>query len=312
MARFALILAVIAFCVLTAAKPDPRMQAAIEALTANHAHQSPEDVDGSFYCPMDPDIRSLRPGTCPKCGMTLVDGIPDIVDYPFEMTAAPDAPVAGAPVRLTFAVRDPETGAPVRQFDTVHERLYHVFLVSQDLSFFVHTHPERASDTDDFHLDVTLPRPGLYRVLSDFLPHGGTPQLPTATLIVGGGEATLAPTTLRPDLSAQASENARVELSLSGPVVARQTTGLEFRLLPGDGLEPYLGAWGHMLAASADLIDMVHGHPAATRDGVLRDGKTLRFDMAFPRAGVYRVWVQFQRAGVVNTVAFNIPVTEPT
>jgi hypothetical protein len=30
--------------------------------------------------------------------------------------------------------------------------------------------------------------------------------------------------------------------------------------------------------------------------------------MLFPRAGIYRVWVQSQRKGVVNTVAFNVPV----
>ena len=28
-----------------------------------------------------------------------------------------------------------------------------------------------------------------------------------------------------------------------------------FRLTPNDGIEPYIGAMGHMLAASSDLID---------------------------------------------------------
>jgi hypothetical protein len=30
--------------------------------------------------------------------------------------------------------------------------------------------------------------------------------------------------------------------------------------------------------------------------------------MIFPRAGIYKVWTQFQRDGKVNTVVFNIPV----
>jgi hypothetical protein len=30
----------------------------------------------------------------------------------------------------------------------------------------------------------------------------------------------------------------------------------------------------------------------------------------FPRAEAHRVWVQFQRKGVVNTVAFNVPVVQ--
>lgn len=76
-----------------------------------------------------------------------------------------------------------------------------------------------------------------------------------------------------------------------------------FRLDTAEGLESYLGAWGHMLAASSDLIDMIHNHPFIA-DG----GPNVQFNIIFPRPGVYRVWVQFQRKGVVNTVGFNVPV----
>ena len=90
--------------------------------------------------------------------------------------------------------------------------------------------------------------------------------------------------------------------------VAGERTALVFQLTPAEGLETYLGAWGHMLAVSADLIDMVHGHPFAAADTNGNSEKQLQFSMAFPRAGIYRVWMQFQRSGIVNTVAFNIPV----
>ena len=52
-----------------------------------------------------------------------------------------------------------------------------------------------------------------------------------------------------------------------------------------------------MLAVSNDLIDMMHEHPLLA-DG----GPRLEFEMVFPRPGAYRVWVQFQSAGIVNTV----------
>jgi hypothetical protein len=88
--------------------------------------------------------------------------------------------------------------------------------------------------------------------------------------------------------------------------VASLNTQLRFTITPGDGLEKYLGAWGHMLAASDDLIDMMHTHP------LLADGSSeVQFDLTFPRARTYRVWVQFQRNGVVNTVHFDIPVKAP-
>jgi hypothetical protein len=79
-----------------------------------------------------------------------------------------------------------------------------------------------------------------------------------------------------------------------------------FRLKPAEGLEQYLGAWGHMLAASADMVDLIHNHPFLAYQ---EDGQ-VQFNMIFPRPGIYRVWVQFQRQGVVNTASFDIPVEE--
>jgi hypothetical protein len=260
---------------------------------------------------MEPDVRSIRPGKCRRCGMTLVEGVPDIVEYPLELGLAPAVPRIGAPTRLTFGLVDPRTERPVRSFEVVHEKLYHAFVVSQDLSFFLHAHPERTPD-EDFHLDVRFPQPGMYRVLSDFYPTGGTPQLITNTVIVPGAGGALATANLRADLAAKDTENAHVELGLTpGRTVAGENVRMSFRVQPDEGIEPYLGAWGHMLAASADLVDMVHHHPTSTVDLSRNGGKELQFEMAFPRAGVYRVWVQFQRQGVVNTVAFNVPVDPP-
>jgi hypothetical protein len=78
---------------------------------------------------------------------------------------------------------------------------------------------------------------------------------------------------------------------------------MRFGVTPGDGLQKYLGAWGHMLAASDDLIDMIHTHP------FIADGRPqMQFSLVFPRPRVYRVWVQFQRNGVVNTAHFDVAV----
>ena len=60
-----------------------------------------------------------------------------------------------------------------------------------------------------------------------------------------------------------------------------------------------------MLAASNDLIDMIHQHPFR-----MDEKQMVEFEMLFPRAQVYRIWVQFQRKGVVNTVHFDIPVRD--
>ena len=39
-------------------------------------------------------------------------------------------------------------------------------------------------------------------------------------------------------------------------------------------------------------------------------GPNIQFNLFFPRARTYRIWVQFQRKGVVNTASFTVPVSE--
>ena len=254
---------------------------------------------------MDPDVHSKEPGKCPRCGMKLVAGVPDFLEYGVTLKTQPKALKAGAPVELQLSVTNPKDGKRVSEFELMHERIFHLFLVSQDLNFFVHDHPEKGADSV-FRLKSTLPKPGLYRVLSDFYPKGGTPQLIANTLIVPGAPFNPRSTKLKPDVGVQKGTNVDVSLTMEPPEpISGMKTLMFFKLSDAEGFEPYLAAWGHMMAASEDLIDMIHNHPYIA-DG----GPNVQFNMIFPRPGIYRVWVQFQRKGVVNTVAFNVPVTE--
>jgi hypothetical protein len=259
--------------------------------------------DPVFICPMHPDVRSKNPGVCARCGMKLAAGVPDPVEFHMDLMVSPRPLKPKQTASLKFAVHEPWKGQPVTNFELVHEKLFHAFVVSQDLQFFVHDHPTWGDD-QAFHLDVTLPKPGLYRVLGDFYPDGATPQLIAKSVIVPGAAAKPAP--LPRDYSTKSAENMQVELVTDPPQpIAGQKTQLHFKVKPGDGLEKYLGAWGHMLAASDDLIDMIHEHPFIA-DG----GPQIQFNLVFPRAHAYRVWVQFQRQGVVNTAHFDVPVQE--
>jgi hypothetical protein len=307
MTRIVIILAAALFCVMYAPPPDPRILSAINQAALDSGQ---DDTGNKFYCPMDSDVRSAAPGFCPKCGMKLVEGVQDIAEYPVNLTVEPLEPRAANRARLTFGVLEPGSERPVRNFEVVHEKLYHVFVVSQDLTFFLHSHPERLPD-QDFHIDVHFPKPGMYRVLSDFYPSGGTPQLAANTVMIPGEGFSLQPAHIQADMSPRQSENSRVEMeNVQDRVMAGIRTSLVFRVTPDEGLEPYLGAMAHMLAASSDLIDMMHNHPSQVTDGRSNAFKDLSFNMIFPRAGLYRVWLQFQRRGIVNTVAFDIPVNE--
>jgi len=256
-----------------------------------------------YVCPMDPDVRSNGPGTCRRCGMTLLAGIPDPVEFHLDLTTAPSPPQPLRTTTLEFSVHDPWKDRPVHDFVTVHEKLFHAFVVSQDLSYFNHGHPTLQGD-GVFTFPVVLPTSGMFRVLGDFYPNGATPQLIAETLVVPGGDVP-APATLSRDYATKSDQNLRVSLTtLPEQAAAGTRTQMTFRIDPVEGFEKYLGAWGHMLAASDDLIDMMHLHP------IRADGADVRFDVVFPRPHPYRVWVQFQRKGVVNTVHFDVPVEE--
>ena len=114
------------------------------------------------------------------------------------VTAVRQAP--GRDVTLEFRVLDPKTGRPVTHYEVIHEKLFHLFLVSQDLTYFSHEHPVLGAD-GWFRLKTRLPRPGTYRLLADFDPTGGTPQLAARTFSTAGWIAPLAPWMIRARIS---------------------------------------------------------------------------------------------------------------
>src|SRR5207249_11351 len=113
---------------------------------------------------------------------------------------------AGAPARLDFHIEDPKTGKQVREYEIVHEKFFHLFLISQDLKSFAHQHPVEQPD-GTFHYEYSFPKPGMYRVVSDFYPKGATPQLIERSLMVTGPGFKLEPARLSPDLSPQHDRN---------------------------------------------------------------------------------------------------------
>ena len=135
---------------------------------------------------MDPDVRSNTPGFCPLCKMKLTDKIPEATEYHMDLSWQPRMLQPGKPAQLTFAIHDPWKGRPVTKFELVHEKYFHMFVISQDLEFFLHNHPVFEPDGSFRYDHLTLPKAGMYRVLGDFYPSGATPQLIAKTMYVPG------------------------------------------------------------------------------------------------------------------------------
>jgi hypothetical protein len=301
MPRVVWAVAVFLAAVATASDGVPRRDDPVPAAVDASAALPDPSTDPVYVCPMDPDVRAHAPGTCRRCGMALVAGVPDPAEFHLDLSLFPTRPVPAEPAVLQFHVSDPWKDRPVSRYSVVHEKLVHAFVVSEDLEFFEHGHP-RLIGEGVFQYPLVFPGSGLFRILADFYPEGATPQLITQTVIVPGPPPP--PARLSRDYSSKEDRNIRASLQvIPEEPVAGNRTQLRVTIAPAEGLERYLGAWAHMLAASEDLIDMMHDHPAFADGGPL-----LEFALVFPRPQPYRIWIQVQRDGVVNTLRFDIPV----
>ena len=149
----------------------------------------------------------------------------------------------------------------------VHEKRYHLFVVSQDMQFFEHIHPEQA-DEGTWSAQTTLPRAGYDKVLSDFLPSGGSSQFLARPLVtanyagdLAGDSARLVPDTVLTKIV----DDLTVSVTLDPPTfVAGQYGHITFHLTdtvtrrPVTDLQTYLGAFGHTLIMSEDMGEYVH------------------------------------------------------
>lgn len=277
------------------------------AATGLWAQEPAVEPEVEFVCPMDPDVRSKTPSSCPRCGMKLVAGLPSFAEYRLVVTAAPRRIRPNEPAELRFRVLDPKTKQTAK-LQVIHEKLFHLFVIRQDLGYFAHEHPEPQSD-GSFTFRAVFPTAGAYRLGCDIYPQGGAPQLLTQTVIVPGGPARF-DASLRPSPLDQPRQfgglTVRLRTEPEEPIAGKKTM-LFYEVTPGERIEPWLGAMGHLLVASPDLVDLVHTHPFL----VTGPGR-LQFNVIFPRPGVHRVWMQMQNAGEVITTSFDVAVRSLT
>lgn len=274
-----------------------------------------------YTCTMHPDVRTSAPGTCPKCGMTLVPVTPAVSEeFDLKFECSPKAPKPNEKIQLHFTVFNPRTHQQVKDFYVTHEKLFHLFVVSQDMAEFQHIHPKMESD-GSFTIETVLPKPGNYKVYSDVYPNDGAPQVIQRNLTTAGFTTDLVASTphLVPDSSlTKTLDGMKIELKLEpSEPIAGQPVALKYHLTdakteqPVRDLVPYLGAWGHTLILSEDQSDYVHSHPEEvvpeTADkSKARGGPDATFNAFLPRPGKYRIWTQFQRGDVLTTVSFTI------
>ncbi len=274
-----------------------------------------------YICPMHPNEVKAAPGTCGICGMKLVPGDPmATADYRMNVVTEPRAVKAGQKTKFRFTITHPLSGEKVQQFADVHDRLFHLFIISRDMTLFNHEHPVFEKD-GSFTIEHTLPKPGHYVLFSDFMPVGGGPQLIATPVITAGYEGDIASDApnLVPDASwVKSVDGVRVDLQLEpSKMVSGEELDVPIRFTdeatdqPVKNLQRYLGAFGHAMMLSEDMMEHVHAHPEEMLEGTSiteGGGPDLVFHALFPKPGRYRIWLQFQRNNRLSTVPFTVRV----
>lgn len=211
---------------------------------------------------------------------------------------------SGSDEEFSFRIVGPD-GEPVTRFDVEHDKRMHLIVVRRDTAGFQHLHPTMADDgTWSVPLDVT--RPGSYRAFADFVPTGGEAATLGVDLAVPGE---FQPAQHSPSRVATIDD---YEVRLDGDLVPGRGTTVTLTVSK-DGkevtdLQPYLGAYGHLVALRGGDLAYLHVHPGGEPgDGKTKPGPTVDFHVEVPSEGTYRLFFDFQHGGEVRTAEFTLP-----
>ncbi len=186
-------------------------------------------------------------------------------DYHLTVSTDPQTVVAEQPFTLTLQIFKPDGTTPVQQFDVEHTKLLHLILVSDDLTQFLHVHPDYQGNGVFVLKDAVVPVPADYVVFADFVPTGDEHQVARATLATQDAKAGTAQLAVTP----RETTSGPLKISLDAPdnLIANTDTSLTFHFhdaqsgAPIQNLDEYLGAGGHLVIVDQTTQIYIHTHP---------------------------------------------------
>lgn len=222
--------------------------------------------------------------------------------YTLELAEAVTAAGVGQPLR--FRITD-ASGAAVTNYVDSHEKPLHLIVVRRDLAHYQHVHPV-LDDTGTWSVPLDLRDGGDYRVFADFVPAGGDAMTLGADLHVAGN--------YQPRPLPAAATTTTVDgytVTLHGAPVPGEPSELTLSVSrdgrPVTDLQPYLGAYGHLVALRAADLAYLHVHPMGEADDPATPaGPDIGFHTTLASAGEYRLFLDFKHADVVRTAEFTL------
>ncbi|MEN5073643.1 heavy-metal-associated domain-containing protein [Isoptericola cucumis] len=220
----------------------------------------------------------------------------------FLLTPVRSPGAVGEAGDLSFQVQD-AAGEPVVDYRTAHDKDLHLIVVRADGSGYRHVHPRLDPSTGTWSIPWRWAEAGTYRVFVDFVPATGDDEKNVTlsrTVQVAGD---VAPTTPEPTAT---DEVDGFTVDVSGELTAGSTSELTVSVRrdgePVTTLEPYLGAFGHLVALREGDLAYLHVHAAGDEPA---EGDTAGPEIGFaataPTPGRYLLYLDFQVDGKVRT-----------
>ncbi|GAB3822756.1 hypothetical protein [Kribbella italica] len=212
----------------------------------------------------------------------------------------------GQKTPLRFTITGPD-GKPVTKYTKTHEKDLHLIVVRRDLSGFHHVHPTMDA-AGNWSIPFSFTAGGTWRLYADFQPAGHDQTLTLGTDVNVSGLYIPVP------LSKPASVFSihGYDVTLAGKPQAGKESELTFAISKGGkpvtDLQPYLGAFGHLVSLRSGDLAYLHNHPAEHAEPGTKGGPQITFGTTFPTAGTYSLFLDFQHAGTVHTAEFTVTV----
>ena len=213
---------------------------------------------------------------------------------------------SGSHVLFRFTVTGPD-GKPVTTYTPTHTKDLHLIVVRRDLAGFQHLHPTLGVD-GAWSVPVDVSAAGTYRFFADFAPAHHDDGLTLGVDIAVAGD--YRPASLPAPVDRVTVDGYDVALE-AAPAAGRESE-LTFNVMRNgekvSDLQPYLGAFGHLVSLRNGDLAYLHTHPAEAAAAGERGGPAVRFASAFPSAGTYRLFLDFRAGGKVHTAEFTVRV----
>jgi hypothetical protein len=223
--------------------------------------------------------------------------------YRLQLTSG-DA-TAGKRQDVTFRILGPG-GTVVTEFTPTHDKPLHLIVVRRDLSGFQHVHPTIAAD-GIWRAPMTFATAGDYRLFADFAPAGSPTAITLGTDVAVAGN--YVPAALPASTPVVTVDGYTVRLA--GILVPGRTSKLTLTVSKGGhpvtDLQPYLAAYGHLVALRDGDLAYLHVHPEGEPgDGKTQPGPQITFFTTIPSAGDYRLYLDFRHQDMVRTAEFTV------